>query len=132
MEADNLKTVSVYINNQLLSRGLLRNGETIEFSRPDKGEGGIEGTMGRIISVVNDLILRRDVRFFHRVPLCVTNIGTSREMQHRGRTFPRQSVQYALMRCDKRQISNDCRQNTPRRRGSSGWQRRRNARCGSN
>ena len=69
MEADNLKTASVYINNQLLSRGLLRNGETIEFSRPDKGEGGIEGTMGRIISVVNDLILRRDVRFFHRVPL---------------------------------------------------------------
>lgn len=63
MESDNLKTASLYINNQLLSRGLLRNGQTIEFARPDKGEGGIEATMGRIISVVNDLILRRDVGF---------------------------------------------------------------------
>lgn len=60
MESDNLKTASLYINNQLLSRGLLRNGQTIEFARPDRGEGGIEGTMGRIMSVVNDLILRRD------------------------------------------------------------------------
>lgn len=61
MEGDNLKTASLYINNQLLSRGLLRNGQTIEFARPDKGEGGMEETMGRVISVVNDLILRRDV-----------------------------------------------------------------------
>lgn len=63
MESDNLKTASLYINNQLLSRGLLRNGQTIEFAHPDKGDGGIEGTMGRVISVVNDLILRRDVHF---------------------------------------------------------------------
>jgi hypothetical protein len=62
MESDNLKTASIYINNQLLSRGLLRNGQTIDFARPDKGEGGIEGTMGRVMSVINDLILRRDVR----------------------------------------------------------------------
>ena len=61
MESDNLKTASLYINNQLLSRGLLRNGQTIEFARPEKGEGGVGGTMGRIMSVVNDLILRRDV-----------------------------------------------------------------------
>ena len=61
MESDNLKTASLYINNQLLSRGLLRNGQTIEFARPEKGEGGVSGTMGRIMSVVNDLILRRDV-----------------------------------------------------------------------
>lgn len=63
MEADNLRTASLYINNQLLSRGLLRNGQSIEFARPDKGEGGLEAAMGKIMSVVNDLILRRDVGF---------------------------------------------------------------------
>lgn len=61
MDADNLRTASLYINNQLLSRGLLRNGQTIDFARPDKGEGGLNATMGKIMSVVNDLILRRDV-----------------------------------------------------------------------
>ncbi len=61
MEADNLRTASLYINNQLLSRGLLRNGQSINFCRPDREEGGLEATMGRIMSVVNDLILRRDV-----------------------------------------------------------------------
>ncbi|RDW62812.1 hypothetical protein BP5796_11114 [Coleophoma crateriformis] len=60
MEADNLRTASLYINNQLLSRGLLRNGQTIEFARPEKDPGGVDGTMGRIMGVVNDLILRRD------------------------------------------------------------------------
>lgn len=63
MDPDNLKTASLYINNQLLSRGLLRNGQTINFARPDKEDGGLEATMGRIMSVVNDLILRRDVCF---------------------------------------------------------------------
>ena len=63
MDADNLRTASLYINNQLLSRGLLRNGQTIDFARPDKGEGGLNATMGKIMSVVNDLILRRDVIF---------------------------------------------------------------------
>lgn len=70
MESDNLRTASSYINNLLLSRGLLRNGQTVEFSRPDKGEGGTEGTMGRIMSLVNDLILRRDVS-------AVTNSGVT-------------------------------------------------------
>ncbi len=64
MEADNLRTASIYINNLLLARGLLRNGQAIDFARPDKDEGGLESTMGRIMSVVNDLILRRDVRPF--------------------------------------------------------------------
>jgi hypothetical protein len=63
MESDNLRTASLYINNQLLSRGLLRNGQTIEFARPSTGEGGVDGTMGRVMSVINDLILRRDVSF---------------------------------------------------------------------
>lgn len=61
MEADNLKTASAYINNQLLSRGLLRDGQSIDFARPKDGHGGTSGTMARVMSVINDLILRRDV-----------------------------------------------------------------------
>ncbi|KAE9375271.1 hypothetical protein N431DRAFT_480593 [Stipitochalara longipes BDJ] len=72
MEADNLRTASLYINNQLLSRGLLRNGQSIEFARPDKGEGGLEATMGKIMSVVNDLILRRDRDATQRETLTTT------------------------------------------------------------
>ncbi|KAF7887606.1 hypothetical protein EAF00_009900 [Botryotinia globosa] len=60
MDADNLRTASLYINNQLLSRGLLRNEQTIDFARPHKSEEGLDVTMGKIMSVVNDLILRRD------------------------------------------------------------------------
>ncbi|OBT99812.1 hypothetical protein VE01_02219 [Pseudogymnoascus verrucosus] len=60
MESDNLRTASVYINNLLLSRGLLKNGQNLDFAHPEQGEGGSEGTMGRIMGVVNDLILRRD------------------------------------------------------------------------
>ncbi|PQE25634.1 NIMA interactive protein [Rutstroemia sp. NJR-2017a BBW] len=60
MDADNLRTASLYINNQLLSRGLLRNGQTVDFVRPHKTEEGLEVTMGRIMSVINDLILRKD------------------------------------------------------------------------
>lgn len=61
MTTENLRTASLYINNQLLSRGLLRDGEVIDFTNPGAGEGGTSATMGRIIAVVNDLILRRDV-----------------------------------------------------------------------
>ncbi|KAK3402843.1 Afadin and alpha-actinin-binding-domain-containing protein [Sordaria brevicollis] len=64
--SDNLRTASIYINNQLLSRGLLRDGDTIDFAYPasgvvDNDNGGeLADTMGRIMGVVNDLILRRD------------------------------------------------------------------------
>lgn len=66
IDHDNLRTASLYINNQLLSRGLLRDGQTIEFADPSRGHGGTATTMGRTIGVVNDLILRRDVscRYF--------------------------------------------------------------------
>lgn len=66
-ESDNLRTASLYINNQLLSRGLLRNGQNIDFSDPETGAGGLQATMGRVMSVVNDLILRRDVRLSPRL-----------------------------------------------------------------
>lgn len=61
IDTDNLRTASLYINNQLLSRGLLRDGQTIDFAGVGNDEYGVEATMGRIIGVVNDLILRRDV-----------------------------------------------------------------------
>lgn len=62
MESDNLRTASLYINNLLLSRGLLRNGQAIDFSQPHRTEEGLEVTMGRVMGLVNDLILRRDVK----------------------------------------------------------------------
>jgi hypothetical protein len=64
IDSENLRAASLYINNQLLSRGLLRDGQTIDFSDPEGSHGGLQDTMGRIISVVNDLILRRDVCAF--------------------------------------------------------------------
>ncbi len=61
IDTENLRTASLYINNQLLSRGLLRDGQTIDFANPGDNDGDASATMGRIVSVVNDLILRRDV-----------------------------------------------------------------------
>ena len=63
MDPENLKTASAYINNLLLARGLLRNGDPIEFARPHKTKGGMEASMGQVINLVHDLVLRRDVRF---------------------------------------------------------------------
>ncbi|KAI9892108.1 MAG: hypothetical protein M1814_001814 [Vezdaea aestivalis] len=60
MDAQNVHTASLYINNLLLARGLLRNGKSIEFAEPSKGEGGTDGTMARVINLVHDMILRRD------------------------------------------------------------------------
>lgn len=61
MESQNLRTASSYINNLLLSRGLLRNGVSIEFAKPNKAAGGLDATMAKIMNLVHDLILRRDV-----------------------------------------------------------------------
>ncbi|GKT49145.1 uncharacterized protein ColSpa_09326 [Colletotrichum spaethianum] len=69
---DNLRTASLYINNQLLSRGLLRDGQTLNFADPEDNPGGTEATMGKIMSIVNDLILRRDRDAEHRENLSTT------------------------------------------------------------
>lgn len=61
MEPHNLQAASTYINNVLLARGLLKNGQPIDFAEPDNAEGGTGETMGRVINLVNDLVLRRDV-----------------------------------------------------------------------
>uniref|UniRef100_A0A8H7N4B1 NIMA interactive protein n=1 Tax=Bionectria ochroleuca TaxID=29856 RepID=A0A8H7N4B1_BIOOC len=72
IDTDNLRTASLYINNQLLSRGLLKDGQSIDFSNPERVDGDIAPTMGRIMSVVNDLILRRDRDAEHRESLSAT------------------------------------------------------------
>lgn len=61
MEPDNLDTASNYLNNLLLARGLLKNGKPINFAQRDNGEDS-DATMAQIINLVNDLVLRRDVR----------------------------------------------------------------------
>ncbi|KAJ6440471.1 nima interactive protein [Purpureocillium lavendulum] len=69
VDTENLRTASLYINNQLLSRGLLRDGQTIDFANLGNGEEESAATRARIISVVNDLILRRDRDAEHRESL---------------------------------------------------------------
>ncbi|KAJ9156141.1 Nima interactive protein [Pleurostoma richardsiae] len=71
IDSENLRTASLYINNQLLSRGLLRDGQVIDFADPGKG-AGLAATMGKIMGVVNDLILRRDRDAEHRESLSTT------------------------------------------------------------
>lgn len=61
MEAHSLQAASTYVNNILLARGLLKSGHPIDFAQPDNGDGGSEATMTRIINLVNDLVVRRDV-----------------------------------------------------------------------
>lgn len=61
METQNLEAASTYINNLLLARGLLKNGKPIDFAQPDNSDEGSDATMARIINLVNDLVVRRDV-----------------------------------------------------------------------
>ncbi|PNY25104.1 Ribosomal RNA-processing protein 7 [Tolypocladium capitatum] len=69
IDTENLRTASLYINNQLLSRGLLRDSQTIDFANAGKGSDDSTATAGRIIGIVNDLILRRDRDAEHRESL---------------------------------------------------------------
>lgn len=72
MDFQNLETAAAYINNLLLARGLLRNGKSIEFAHPASASGGSEATMARVINLVHDLILRRDVS----TKSCMLNTAT--------------------------------------------------------
>jgi hypothetical protein len=65
MDSRNLETASNYINNLLLARGLLKNGKPIDFAQPGDGAEKSDATMANIINLVNDLVLRRDVRVSH-------------------------------------------------------------------
>ena len=69
MESKSLQTASSYINNLLLSRGLLRNGLPIDFAEPARTVEGADATMAKIMNLVHDLILRRDVGTIRKVEL---------------------------------------------------------------
>ncbi|KAG6009039.1 hypothetical protein E4U21_003370 [Claviceps maximensis] len=62
IDNENLRTASLYINNQLLSRGLLRDGDSIDFAGTRRNDEEDAAVSGRIIGILNDLILRRDTR----------------------------------------------------------------------
>lgn len=99
IDSENLRTASLYINNQLLSRGLLRDGQNIDFANPERGSGGLDATMGKVMSVVNDLILRRDVRHLSIIPfplpflpppfsLCLVSSHITNQNMKKGETPP--------------------------------------------
>ncbi|KAF2766160.1 hypothetical protein EJ03DRAFT_318124 [Teratosphaeria nubilosa] len=54
MDHESLRTASTYLNNLLLARGLLRNGEPIDFVKPSRD------SRAQIINLVHDLILSAD------------------------------------------------------------------------
>ncbi|KAK5171173.1 uncharacterized protein LTR77_004317 [Saxophila tyrrhenica] len=54
MDHESLRTASMYLNNLLLARGLLRNSTAIDFVKPSKE------SRAQIINLVHDLILRED------------------------------------------------------------------------
>ncbi|KAI0967342.1 Afadin and alpha-actinin-binding-domain-containing protein [Xylaria arbuscula] len=91
IDPDNLRTASLYINNQLLSRGLLRDGQNIDFADPEGSDGGLQIAMGRIIGVVNDLILRRDRDAEHRESLSTTLRTLRTDYQRQTTEFVRQT-----------------------------------------
>ncbi|KAJ5312975.1 hypothetical protein PENANT_c018G09942 [Penicillium antarcticum] len=68
----NLEAASTYVNNILLARGLLKGGRPIDFADPENEDGGTDGTMARVINLVNDLVLRRDREAEHRESLSTT------------------------------------------------------------
>ncbi|KAJ5457532.1 Afadin/alpha-actinin-binding [Penicillium sp. IBT 31633x] len=72
MESHNLQAASTYVNNILLARGLLKGGRAIDFADPENEDGGTDGTMARVINLVNDLVLRRDREAEHRETLSTT------------------------------------------------------------
>ncbi|KAI0891377.1 Afadin and alpha-actinin-binding-domain-containing protein [Annulohypoxylon nitens] len=91
VDPDNLRTASLYINNQLMSRGLLRDGHNINFANPDSGEGGLQATMGKVMSVINDLILRRDRDAENRESLSTTLRTLRADSQRQTTELARQS-----------------------------------------
>ncbi|KAJ1326590.1 Afadin- and alpha -actinin-Binding [Microdochium nivale] len=95
-EMENLRTASLYINNQLLSRGLLRDGQSIDFANPACNEhGGLPAAMGRIMSVVNDLILKRDRDAEHRESLSSTLRNLRAETLRQTTDYTRQADRLA-------------------------------------
>ncbi|KAI9734390.1 MAG: hypothetical protein M1834_002497 [Cirrosporium novae-zelandiae] len=84
MDSKNLETASLYLNNLLLSRGLLRNGQPIDFAHPFKPIEGPDPTMAKLINLVHDMILRRDKEAEQRESLAHTihSLRTSAQQQN--------------------------------------------------
>ncbi|ETN37484.1 uncharacterized protein HMPREF1541_07106 [Cyphellophora europaea CBS 101466] len=59
MASSSLQSASNYLNNLLLARGLLQDGQAIEFARPTQSSDS-DQTMARVINLVHELVLRRD------------------------------------------------------------------------
>ncbi|KAI2620302.1 Afadin and alpha-actinin-binding-domain-containing protein [Hypomontagnella submonticulosa] len=95
VDPDNLRTASLYINNQLMSRGLLRDGHNIDFANPEAGEGGLQDTMGKVMSVINDLILRRDRDAENRESLSTTLRTMRADSQRQTTELTRQAEKLA-------------------------------------
>ncbi|KAI3326086.1 Afadin and alpha-actinin-binding-domain-containing protein [Xylariaceae sp. AK1471] len=91
IDSENLRAASLYINNQLLSRGLLRDGQNIDFADPENSDGGLQAAMSRIIGVVNDLILRRDRDAEHRESLSSTLRTLRADAQRQATEFAHQT-----------------------------------------
>ncbi|KAK0273463.1 hypothetical protein LTR35_012213 [Friedmanniomyces endolithicus] len=66
MDHESLRTAATYLNNLLLARGLLRNGEPVDFVKPSKD------SRAQIINLVHDLILREDRGREQRQHIAVT------------------------------------------------------------
>ncbi|KAK0897185.1 hypothetical protein LTR91_011576 [Friedmanniomyces endolithicus] len=66
MDHESLRTAATYLNNLLLARGLLRNGEPVDFVKPSKD------SRAQIINLVHDLILREDRGQEQRQHIAVT------------------------------------------------------------
>ncbi|KAK1824015.1 hypothetical protein LTR12_001548 [Friedmanniomyces endolithicus] len=66
MDHESLRTAATYLNKLLLARGLLRNGEPVDFVKPSKD------SRAQIINLVHDLILREDRGREQRQHIAVT------------------------------------------------------------
>lgn len=77
MELGKLQNASTYLNNLLLARGLLRDGKSIDFACSKRSTNEPDDTMGKIINLVHDLVIRRDRDADQRESL-VTNIRNLR------------------------------------------------------
>lgn len=66
MDHESLRTAATYLNNLLLSRGLLRNGDPIDFVKPSKE------SRAQIINLVHDMILREDRAKDQREQVAIT------------------------------------------------------------
>ncbi|RMZ91086.1 hypothetical protein DV736_g1677, partial [Chaetothyriales sp. CBS 134916] len=67
-----LQNASSYLNNLLLARGLLANGNPIDFASTSTSKDNADTKQSQIINLIHDLILRRDRDFSQLESLAAT------------------------------------------------------------